>query len=92
MEPCHWLWAWLAVANVVGMVLVVLDKRAARRKARRRSEAALLGFALAGGWPAMLLAMAIVRHKTRKLAFLAPFVLMAVLATAWIALSWRFAC
>ncbi|MEA3190571.1 MAG: hypothetical protein QOD77_1153 [Thermoplasmata archaeon] len=92
MEPCGWLWAWLGVANLAGLVLVAADKRAAKRRARRRSEAALLLWAALGGWAGMLLGMLLVRHKTRKPAFLVPFGLAAVAAVAWAWFAWRAAC
>lgn len=89
MDACLALAAWLAAANLAGLLLVGLDKAAARRGARRWSEAGLLLWAALGGWPAMLLAMLLVRHKVRKPAFLVPFVAAAVAATAWVAVAWR---
>lgn len=65
--------------NVVGFTLVVADKRQARAGRRRVPELMLLAAAWLGGWPGLLLAFALVRHKTRKAAFLAPF-LVGVLA------------
>jgi len=83
--------AWLAVASIAGAVLAVHDKGRARRGGRRIPEAALLLVALLGGWPGGLAAFLAVRHKTRKPAFLLPFLLCAVangLAVAWL-LGWR---
>jgi uncharacterized membrane protein YsdA (DUF1294 family) len=85
------LWAFLSAASLVGFALVAIDKRRARRGARRVPEAVLHALALLGGWPGEVLAMLAVRHKTRKGAFLAPFALCALangLAVAWL-LGWR---
>lgn len=73
-----WTWAWLAAANLVGLVAAVADKRRARRGAGRVPEAALLAVALLGGWVGEVLAFLVVRHKTRKPRFLVPFALCAL--------------
>lgn len=83
-----WAWSWLAAATLVGFVAAVADKRRARRGGGRVPEAALLALALAGGWPGELLAFLAVRHKTRKIRFLAPFAICALanlVALAWLA-------
>ena len=77
-----WLATWLAYAR---------DKRRAGLGERRVPEAALLGLALIGGSPSAMMAMLVLRHKTRKPAFLIPFALIvlaqALAIAAW--LNWR---
>lgn len=67
------LFAWVAVASVVALAATVLDKSRARRGASRIPERTLLGLALVGGSPGLLVGMMFARHKTRKLSFLAGF-------------------
>ncbi len=79
--------AWLIAASLVGLVIAAIDKRQAQRGLGRVPEAALLALALLGGWPGELVAFLVVRHKTRKAAFLVPFVLCALvngLVLAWL--------
>lgn len=52
-------------------------------------EAALHAVALLGGWPGEVLAFTLVRHKTRKAAFLAPFVVCALANVGLLAWAWR---
>lgn len=68
-----WAWAWLAAINGPTFAAYAWDKRRAGRGLRRVPEAVLLGLALIGGSPGAALAMATLRHKTRKLGFLLPF-------------------
>jgi uncharacterized membrane protein YsdA (DUF1294 family) len=50
-----------------------LDKRAARRGARRTPEATLHLLSLLGGWPGALAAQNVFRHKTVKQPFRTVF-------------------
>lgn len=61
--------AYAAAVNAASAGLVVGDKRAAVASAARVPEATLVAVAAAGGWPAGILAMRAVRHKTRKRSF-----------------------
>ena len=79
--------AWAVVA-VVGALLAVngltvlayaIDKRAARRGARRVPERTLLALGLVGGWPGAIVAQRRLRHKTRKQSFQRSFRLTVVL-------------
>ncbi len=75
--------AWMAVMSIAGAVICAHDKRAAIRSARRVPERTLWVTALLGGACGELLAMVVLRHKTRKAKFMA---LMPLLAAAQLAL------
>lgn len=62
---------WLIAANLIGLVLMILDKRFAESGARRISESTLLGWAFLGGAIGTFAASRLVRHKTRKQPFAA---------------------
>lgn len=81
--------AWLAAASALGAAAMAADKRRARRGRGRVPEAALLALALLGGWPGEALGMLVVRHKTRKPAFLVPFALCVAGDAALLWLAWR---
>lgn len=79
------VFAGIFLLSLIAFAACVWDKRQAIAGRPRVPEATLLGLALVGGSPGLLLGMVLVRHKTRKPAFLAPFVgIMALqLAAAW---------
>lgn len=83
------VFAALAALNLVGFALAVLDKGRARRGGRRVPESLFHLLALLCAWPGMLAAFLLVRHKTRKLRFQAPFVLASAAGTAALALLLR---
>lgn len=58
-----------AAANLIGLALFALDKRAAIADRRRVPERTLLALAAAGAAPAMIVLSGIIRHKTRKQPF-----------------------
>jgi uncharacterized membrane protein YsdA (DUF1294 family) len=62
--------AWVAALSVVAFAACILDKAQAVRRRSRVPERVLLGLALVGGSPGLLLGMAAARHKTRKVSFL----------------------
>ncbi len=65
--------AALGVVNVVTFALFWIDKRRAQAGAWRIRERTLLTWCALGGWPAGLLAMRKLRHKTRDGTFLARY-------------------
>lgn len=73
------------VMTVIGFVSMWRDKRQAKQRAWRTPEATLLTIAFLGGALGTLLAMQLVRHKTRTAKF-QLFVPLALLlhATVWI--------
>lgn len=56
---------YLLIINAVGFVLMLADKYFAKRKLWRIPEATLMGIAVIGGSVGSLIAMYLVRHKTR---------------------------
>ena len=60
---------YLFLINAAGLLLMLEDKRRARKKLRRIPERALLGAAVLGGSIGCLLGMYAVRHKTLHLKF-----------------------
>ena len=69
----------LVALNVVSFALFGIDKRRARRGARRIPEATLLLSALVSGAVGAWLGMRVFPHKTRKRSFLASMVLVTVI-------------
>ena len=64
---------WLALLSVIGFLAMGLDKRAARRGARRTPEKRLFLFALLGGAAGSLAGMYVFHHKTRHWYFVVGF-------------------
>lgn len=60
---------YLILVNVLGIVIMYLDKRKARRGAWRIPEGSLLTVAIIGGSIGVFLGMYLFRHKTKKLKF-----------------------
>ena len=85
-----WSWplSWLGAVNPVAFAAFALDKRRAILGARRISEPSLLGLCFFGGTPAALLAMPLLRHKTRKGSFRLAFAATVAAQVAVLALGW----
>ena len=56
---------YLIIINAVGLILMLTDKRAARKSAWRIPEARLMRIALAGGCFGIYAGMLLFRHKTK---------------------------
>ena len=73
------LWYLIGI-NFLGAALAVYDKIAAKKRPRRRvPENTLLYFALMGGAAGMLIAMLLIRHKTKHKKFTVGLPLILVL-------------
>ena len=59
------LFSYLAVANLIGLLLLWADKRRASHNLWRISEMTLFMPAILGGTPGCLIGMYLFRHKTR---------------------------
>ncbi len=70
---------YLALFSIVAFVLYAVDKRRAARHKWRISEGTLLGVSFVGGSVGGLLAMQLVRHKTKHW----YFYVVNFLALAW---------
>jgi uncharacterized membrane protein YsdA (DUF1294 family) len=84
VEPWTLVLATYAVASAVTFAAFARDKRAASRGQRRTSEATLHFLELFGGFPGALLAMVLMRHKSRKPAYVGVVIVIALMhAAAW---------
>ena len=80
--------AWLVIFNLTGMVMLMNDKKRARRHARRIPEKRLMLMGWLGGAPLMLVTMYLIHHKTHRKKFtiglpIAIVVIAAVLLYMW---------
>lgn len=71
--------AWLLLLSVILFAVMGRDKRLARARRRRVSEASLFLLALAGGALGGVLGMQIFRHKTQHTKFVLGFPALALL-------------
>ncbi len=60
---------WVAGSSLLTLVVTAYDKRQAGRRQSRIPENTLIGLALVGGSPGLIIGMLAFRHKTRKLSF-----------------------
>jgi uncharacterized membrane protein YsdA (DUF1294 family) len=61
--------------NIATVAYYYFDKYQSMTNSYRVSESVLLGLSLMGGWIGALFVMRFLRHKSRKLSFLALFVM-----------------
>lgn len=62
----EYLVLYLGIINALGFAIMLIDKRKAKKKARRISESTLMTVAALGGSLGSLLGLLLFRHKTRK--------------------------
>ena len=84
---------WVVVlyvgASILSCAVYAADKTAATAGTWRVSESTLLAIGLIGGWPGAVIAQRVLRHKTRKRSFQAPFWGTAALnVLAFVVFSW----
>ena len=73
-EPQIYQAVFLLIASVIGVLLTVYDKIAAKAAHKHRvPEAVLVAFGALGGALLMYLVMQLIRHKTRKPKFSVGF-------------------
>ena len=82
-------WIYLAAASLLGLAVMAVDKRRAKKAGRRISEKAIFILAWLGASPGVLAGMHLFRHKTKHAKFTVgvPFILAAqctvVLLVLW---------
>jgi uncharacterized membrane protein YsdA (DUF1294 family) len=76
---------WIGLLSIVTLVMTIADKARASWGARRVRERTLLGLALVGGSPGLLLGMLLTRHKTAKRSFRRAFALIVLAQLALVA-------
>ena len=80
---------YLAIINVVGYVIMGVDKKRAIRGAWRISEASLFFTALLGGSLGCILGMQHFRHKTKHWYFVVGMPLILILQICIAVLIWK---
>ena len=73
---------YLIAADVLALLLMLSDKRRAKRRERRIPEASLFLAALRGGALGGTIGMFLFRHKTKHIAFRVGFPLLALIQAA----------
>lgn len=75
----------LILINALAAALMLADKHMAKARIWRIPEAMLIGLAIFGGSPGILLGMYLVRHKTRhpKFSIGVPLILTVQLGLIW---------
>lgn len=68
-----WVFGLYLGVSVITFFAYALDKSAARNNQWRTQESTLHLLGLAGGWPGALVAQSVLRHKSTKASFRAPF-------------------
>ena len=66
MHAIRFILIYLIIINVIGFVIMGIDKGKAKHKAWRIPEITLFTIGLLGGCPGLILGMYVFRHKTKK--------------------------
>lgn len=73
---------FVAVMNVMALILTVFDKSKAKQGRERISEKNLITVAVCGGAPLMYITMLIIRHKTKHKLFMIGLPVIILIETA----------
>lgn len=93
LYPLPWIWRLLLTLNVTTFILYLIDKIQAQSRGLRVPERMLYLASFLGGSAGALLAMNLLRHKTRKIAFqlvLGVLIFLQILAGLWYAGMFQF--
>jgi len=82
---------YLAIINLIAVILTLCDKRAAQRNRWRMKEQTLILISAVGGSVAMLIIMRLIRHKTKRAKFMIgiPVIIILQVAAVGLYLWWR---
>lgn len=70
---------YIVIVNIIGLILMYLDKQRAIKRKYRISESMLFFVAIIGGALAMFFAMHLFHHKTKKVLFSIGFPVLAII-------------
>ena len=89
MDVITLLTSYLAAVNLIGLALMGIDKRKAKKRAFRSPEATLFIVAIIGGSVGSIAGMYLFRHKTRHRSFVLgmPLILLAQIALVYAVLK-----
>lgn len=79
----------LGFLNVLGMIMMMVDKKRARRHMRRIPENRLMWIGCLGGAPLMLVTMYLIHHKTHRKKFTIGFPIAIVCMLALFLFMWN---
>lgn len=79
---------WIAIFNIAGMILLIQDKKRARRHMRRIPEKTLMWVGCLGGAPLMLVTMYLIHHKTHRKKFTIGFPIAIACMAALLLFMW----
>lgn len=78
------IFIYLAIINVIGLMIMVNDKKKAQRNSRRIPEQVMFRVAAIGGGIGSLVGMNMARHKTKKWYFRLFIPLLMIVDCVWI--------
>lgn len=85
----YYFYLYLAVINLIAIIVTCCDKRRAIKNKWRIKEATLFTISILGGSFAMYITMRLIRHKTKHKRFMfgIPFILL-LQAVIWIVVTY----